>query len=162
MIEKIKGPDDLKRLFESALSDFQQCVKIAVPDRPPDLRYEFDIRWPPHKRPGRLKGRGAIYTFFWPERNEFLKIGKAGSGSENRYRSHHYNGKAGSTLRADLLKNCNKLGIPCSTEKIEDWMLDNLARADVLFAPGYDDFVLAMLEAFLHLRWRPRFEGSRK
>ena len=149
-------------VVEAALRDFRRCLAAASAGPPPEFEYELDVRWPPHERPGPLKGRGAVYSFFWPERGEFLKIGKAGSGAEQRYRWQHYNGKADSTLHGSLLKHCMALGVPCSAEALESWMYANLARADILLAPGYDEFVLSLLEAFLHLRWRPRYEGGRR
>ena len=161
-MEPIRTRQELEAALEAALHDFKRCLSVASEGSPPELVYEPDIRWPPHRPPGALRGRGAVYSFFWPERGEFLKVGKAGSGTEQRYRYQHYGAKARSTLFKDLRGNCRELGVPCEDGALKDWMHQHLARADILLAPGYDDFALSLLEAFLHLRWRPRFEGSRR
>lgn len=161
-MQAIRTRQELEAAVKAALRDFRRCLAAAsVETPPPELAYELDIRWPPHRAPGALRGRGAVCSFFWPERGEFLKVGKAGSGTEPRYRYQHYGDKAGSTLFKDLRANCRELGVPCEDEALRDWMHENLARADILLAPGYDELVLSLLEAFLHLRWRPRYEGSR-
>ena len=157
----IRTPEELAAVVEAALRDFRRCLAASSARPPPEFEYELDVRWPPHESPGPLKGRGAVYSFFWPERGEFLKVGKAGYGTEARYRYQHYGDRAGSTLFKDLKADCRELGVPCEDGALKDWMYANLARADILLAPGYDEFVLSLLEAFLHLRWRPRYEGNR-
>ncbi len=84
-----------------------------------------------------------------------------GSGTEARYRYQHYGDRAGSTLFKDLRAGCRELGVPCEDSALKGWMHGNLARADILLVPGYDGFALSLLEAFPHLRWRPRYEGGR-
>jgi len=161
MRKGIRTRDELAAAVRAALQDFERCLAVASEGEPPDLAYEVDIRWPPHTPPAALKGRGAVYSFFWPERGEFLKVGKAGSRTEARYRYQHYGDQARSTLFKDLKENCEVLGVPCDDGALKEWMYANLAQADILLAPGYAPFVLSLLEAFLHLRWSPRYEGTR-
>lgn len=152
--------EELEDAAKTALEDFERCLDAAA-DTVRSFEYEIEVRWPPHKPPGGLNGHGAVYAYYWPERGAFLKVGKAGAKSSQRYQYHHYGPNAGSTLFKDLKKECDILGIPCEEKRLKSWMYAHLARADVLLAPGYDPQVLALLEAFLHLRWRPRYEGKR-
>lgn len=157
---KYRTRKELEGATKLVLKDFKKCLAASA-GIPPGLEYEIRVRWPPHKPPGELNGHGAVYAFYWPERGAFLKVGKAGAQSGPRYRYQHYGPNAGSTLFKDLKKECDILGIPCEERQLKSWMYAHLARADILLAPRYDPLVLALLEAFLHLRWRPRYEGKR-
>jgi len=100
----------------------------------------------------------AIYGFWY--KGEWLKVGMAGPKSNARYTSQHYNPKsAPSTLAKSLLhdhdfsysKSFNANTIGC-------WIRENCNRVNILMNSAHGLILLALLEAFLHVRLRPRYE----
>lgn len=144
--------------LESALEDFVGAARLAGIDlRPGDLRLE--ILDAPHRQPSNLpSGMMALYGFCGPD--GWLKIGIAGRQSQARYTSQHYNaGSAPSTLAASLVKDpsmstCDGFCIDSPGE----WIRSNCHRVNVLIDAEYGRPLLALLEAFLHVRLKPRYE----
>jgi hypothetical protein len=87
-------------------------------------------------------------------------MGKVGPNSGPRFTYQHYTGSAQSTLRGSLLSNLEKVG---ATELDEgtaaDWIRNHTDRVDLLIPATFGMPFLSLLEAFLHARWKPMFEG---
>lgn len=114
----------------------------------------------PHRAPSRLPtGRMAVYAF-WGD-GTWLKIGKAGPNSNARYTSQHYNaGSAPSTMAASLV-NSPIMASVADFDRLApgEWIRTAAHRVNVLLPSTQPRELLSLLEAFLHLRLRPRHEG---
>ena len=114
-----------------------------------------------HEQPTLPKHHCAVYIFL--HQGEVLKIGKANAKSGNRYRYQHYRFDVGSTLAKSLFENDSEFkSLIGSKENAESWMLANLVRINVLIndRDGNGKAISELLEALLHYRFRPRFEGA--
>jgi hypothetical protein len=149
---------DWKSMVSDAVKDFQTVADLA---RCPLGSNDFQIEYleSPHKPPSRLPlGKMAVYGF-WHE-GEWMKIGLAGPNSSARYTSQHYNqNSAQSTLAGSLCRDprvaiCKGFDISAPG----NWIKTRCHRVNILLDSRYGPLVLAMLEAFLHLRLRPRYE----
>ena len=143
---------------EAALADFVQVAHLAGYSlSAADLVVEFLSS--PHRPPSRLpSGKMALYAFFGNGR--WLKVGIAGHKSQARYTSQHYNpGSAPSTLAASLM---NDAEMACcdgfSMDAPGAWIQSSCHRLNVLIDAEHGRPLLALLEAFLHARLKPRYE----
>lgn len=99
----------------------------------------------------------AVYAF-WSE-GGWLKVGKVGPNSNARYTSQHYlAGSAPSTLAGSLMRS------PPTDNGFDPaqagaWIRERTCRVNILLPAHQPRELLSLLEAFLHLRLRPRFEG---
>lgn len=121
-------------------------------------KYKVVDRGAPHKPQSLPNGMMGVYTFWY--NGSFLKIGKAGPNSNARFYSQHYNPKsAQSTLAASILadKNMNIKGI--TEENIGEWIKNNCRRIDVLLDVSIGIFTLELVEAALHYKYEPTYEG---
>lgn len=144
-------------IFE-ALCDFETVSRIAGE---PIGDADFEVRYlhAPH-RPGMLPfGWMAVYGF-WRD-GAWLKIGKAGPNSGPRFTSHHYNLSAPSSLARSLV-NDPALAVESGFDPLVpgEWIKANSCRVDILMPSHRPMELLSLLEAFLHLRLRPRYEGK--
>jgi len=122
-----------------------------------DLAVEFLEA--PHNPPSSLPdGKMAVYGFWYS--GEWLKVGMAGSKSQARYTSQHYNpASAGSTLAASLAKDPRMSGAPgFSAAAPGEWIRSHTNRVNVLIPNEHGTLLLALLEAFMHVRLKPRYE----
>lgn len=149
---------DWKSMISEAVKDFQTVTDLArFPLRPDDFQIEYLES--PHKAPSCLPlGKMAVYGFW--HNGEWFKIGLAGPNSSARYTSQHYNQNsaqstlAGSLCRDPRIANCT--GFDISTPG--NWSKSRCHRVNILLDSRHGPLVLAALEAFLHLRLRPRYE----
>jgi hypothetical protein len=114
----------------------------------------------PHRPPTRLPaGKMAVYGF-WGD-GGWLKVGKVGPQSNARYTSQHYNlGSAQSTLAGSLAADPHMLTIAGFDPKAPGaWIKAASHRVNILMPDSRRRELLSLLEAFLHLRLRPRYEG---
>jgi hypothetical protein len=112
----------------------------------------------PHRPSSLPKGTVGIYLFFF--QYECVKIGKAGSKSNARFLSQHYNPESSqSNLAKSIVLDNNFSYKQLSKENIGDWMKSNLRRVDFLIDESLGIFVPNFVEAFLHLCLKPRYEG---
>ena len=85
-----------------------------------------------------------------------------GLNSGARYTSQHYNPKsAGSNLARSILLNPERAeatGVDAST--VGPWIKENTDRVNLLAPASFGLPMLSLLEAFLHVRWKPIFEGA--
>ena len=146
-------------LNPNVLEDFYQVARLAgVGLGKSDIIIEELPA--PHKAPERLpNGKMAIYIFQY--RDKTLKVGKVGPNSRARYTSQHYNFKSSqSNLAASLLKGYETLGLSkMSEENVAQWIKTHTHRTNLLLETRLGVPTLNLLEAFLHCRLEPVFEG---
>lgn len=149
---------DWRTELDEALRDFVTAAGLShTPLRFEDLQIEYFEA--PHNPPSHLPaGKMAIYGFWYA--GEWLKIGMAGPKSSARFISQHYNANsAPSTLAASLLKDQQILGsLSIDINSIGFWIKSNCNRVNILLDNDYGILLLRFLEAFLHIRMRPRYE----
>ncbi len=144
---------------ENALAAFTTVAALAGD---PISRDEIGVEYlpAPHCPPPRLPTcRMAVYGF-WGD-GTWLKIGKAGPHSNTRYTSQHYNpGSAQSTLAGSLANDPRMLTVEgFDLEAPGAWIKTATHRVNILVPSQRQKELVALLEAFLHLRLRPRYEG---
>lgn len=151
--------NDWRKEMDEALSVFVTVAELAGdPIGLDELQVEYLPA--PHKPPSSLlHGKMAIYAFWWND--AWLKIGKAGSKSKQRYTYQHYNsGSAMSTL-AGSLANDPRMGSigGFDIQRPGDWIKNSTCRVNILMSVQRRKELLSLLEAFLHARLEPRYEG---
>ncbi len=144
----------------SALRDFSTVSELAG-DRVVFGGRDVEFLPAPHAPPSRLpKGKMAVYGFWLDD--DCLKIGKAGPNSHARFASQHYNIKsAGSTLAKSLTEDRLMYAFISGLENhaLRDWIKRETSRVHILLPSTKSKILLSLLEAFLHARLRPRYEG---
>jgi hypothetical protein len=147
----------LNSLVHEALKDFAGVAELARAAVPLD-RLRVEILAKPHKAMSLPRGQIAVYSFFLNDRA--LKVGKVGAHSGPRFTYQHYNGSAMSTLSGSIILNQAKVNaVGLDTKTAGDWIKANTDRIDILMPATFGVAVLSLLEAFLHVRWKPMFEG---
>jgi len=101
----------------------------------------------------------AVYVFAYGDTT--LKVGKAGSNSQARYVSQHYNpASASSTLAASIVKRGGEIGVSdVDFQSVSEWLKDETDRINILLDTEVGIDALSLLETFLHCRLKPVFEG---
>lgn len=120
--------------------------------------YEVKDRGVPHI-PERLRiNKRAVYMFCY--NGIFLKIGKVNPLSKNRYYEHHYryNG-ANSTLAKSIIDDENVKIDNVNEKNIGEWIKSNCQRIDIIIDDQIDIFTLNLIEAALHFKYKPIYEG---
>lgn len=149
---------DWRSEVEGAVRDFVTVATLAgVPLSQEDVEIEF--KKAPHTPPKSLPaGKMAVYGFCYD--GEWLKIGMAGPNSNARYASQHYNpGSAPSTLASSLIKDPDVSEKHGFSELAPGyWIKLKTHRVNILMSSTHDKALLALLEAFLHVRLSPRYE----
>jgi hypothetical protein len=152
-------PVYLQGRVEEALTDFCAAAILAqIAITRDDLTVEL-LR-APHKAPTILPaGMMAVYAFFL--NGVALKVGKAGQNSQARYTSQHYNaGSAPSTLAASIMRRPSVFGLEMVDTKAVGTLIKARAdRVNILLPASFGNATISLLEAFLHCRWKPVFEG---
>jgi hypothetical protein len=131
---------------------------------------DMQVAWTPapHRRPSFPSGMQGVYCFFVGE--HCLKVGKAGPKSPTRFTGQHYAVLAPSTLAKSILGGKDKVAKLLKEELREDlhttneaaigkWIEKNTSRLNVLLPAQAGPHVLSLVEAFLHVRLQPLFEG---
>jgi hypothetical protein len=114
-----------------------------------------------HRPPSRLPaGTRAVYGFW--RAGSWLKIGKAGPKSQARYTSQHYNvNSSQSNFGRSLMADPELAAIAGSDPlAVGEWIRSSTNRVNILLPVARSPELLSLLEAFLHARLRPRFEGK--
>lgn len=150
--------DDWRSDMMSALAAFRMVAELGnSPLSDSDLEVEYLDA--PHRPPTRLPlGKRAVYGF-WGD-GCWLKIGVAGPNSAARYTSQHYNaGSAPSTLAASLVASPAMVKLEeFDRTRPGDWIRASTHRINILLPAEKPRELVSLLEAFLHLRLRPRHE----
>lgn len=116
----------------------------------------------PHKRSTLPKGYAAIYIFAYRSESkyEYLKIGKANINSAARFTSQHYGFSAPSTLAKSICSDDKFRQIGVNEENVKEWMLNNLRRINIFISAEQGKAATELVEAILHYRFRPKYEGN--
>jgi hypothetical protein len=132
---------------------------FEVLEKPIDKKaYEVIDRGIPHQPKSLPLGMMGVYIFLYGSR--FLKIGKAGPRSNARFLSQHYNPKsARSTLAASILLDKEMHGKGILEENVGEWIKTNCRRIDILLNTNLGIFALEVIEAALHHKYEPIYEG---
>lgn len=115
----------------------------------------------PHQYPSKLvDNASAVYCFYYPKSETFLKIGKVSRNSNARYVYQHYGFNAKSTLAKSVIadKELN-VGDSLSEDNIKDWIFNNCQRIDIVLDSSLDVFTLDLIEMLLHYKYKPKYEG---
>lgn len=121
-------------------------------------QYQIIDRGVPHTPKLLPSQKMGVYTFWYGSR--CLKIGKAGPNSNARFFSQHYNpGSAGSTLAASILLDPENHALGLDAHSIGPWIKDNCQRIDILLDVRLGIFTLELVEAILHYKYEPKYEG---
>lgn len=149
---------DYNYLIRTALEDFLRVSCLAKYELSKD-ELELQVLPPPHTPSELPKGKMAVYGFAY--NGEWLKIGMAGPKSNARFQSQHYNPKsARSTLAASLIKDVRFWSsISYDDEQVGEWIKSATYRFNILVSSEAPIELIKLLEAFLHLRLKPRYEG---
>ena len=143
------------------VADFDKTITqvFNILDKPLDAsKYKIIDRGLPHVPKSLPPGMMGIYSFYYEDR--FLKIGKAGSKSNARFLSQHYNPhSASSNLASSILKDCNMAYLNLTSQNISDWIKSHCRRIDILLDESLGVFTLELVEAILHYKYEPLYEG---
>ena len=139
-----------------------ECIKnaSAAIDRPIDNdKINIIDRGQPHSAPHSLpKGKMAVYMFVYE--GVALKIGKAGPNSNARYTSQHYNPKSAiSNLAKSILSDVEMGDKGINEDNVGEWIKQNCRRIDVEIDADLGIFTLEFIEAVLHYKYTPKYEG---
>lgn len=141
-------------------SQLEQIIRgvTAALGRELESGYEIVDRGQPHAPKALPNGKMGIYAFLYND--AFLKIGKAGPKSNARFFSQHYRADgAPSTLAKSLLADESMAHLGLTAENVGDWIRQNTRRIDILLDERLGIFALELIEAALHYRYEPRYEG---
>ena len=116
----------------------------------------------PHKQSVLPKGYASIYIFAYSSgaKYEYLKIGKANINSAARFTSQHYGFNAPSTLARSICSDAEFRQMGITQENVKEWMQNNLHRINILIRAEQGKAATALVEAILHYKFRPRYEGN--
>lgn len=149
MSEIMEIKNFLKTITEAAGKEYNES-KIQIVDR--------GIPHIPKKLPNGFIG---IYMFKY--KDIFIKIGKVGTKSSNRFQYQHYNPQsANSNLALDILADSSIRVAGINETNVGDWLKTNTHRIDILIDENLGMFTLNFYEASLQYKYRPKYEGFKK
>jgi len=142
-------------------TEFSQIIleTTKLLDKPVDkTKYEIIDRGLPHQPSVLPSNKMGVYTFWYND--VALKIGKAGSKSNARFLSQHYNPhSAKSTLAASILEDKEMQNLDITDANVGDWIKQCCRRIDILLDANLGIFTLELIEAALHYKYEPKYEG---
>lgn len=145
---------DLIREFDRIILEVSSVLGKPIEKH----KYRIIDRGVPHQPKTLPLQMMGIYTFCY--NGEFLKIGKAGPNSNARFLSQHYNPRsARSTLAASILQDDRMQGIGINESNVGQWIRNNCRRVDILLDSDLGIFSLELIEASLHYKYEPAYEG---
>lgn len=126
--------------------------------KPIESGYRIIERGLPHTPKSLEKGTMGVYTFLY--KDEFLKIGKAGPSSNARFTSQYYLPRSSqSNLSKSVLLDDNMRNLGINEDNVGDWIKQNCRRIDIILDRNLGIFALELVEAALHYKYEPRYEG---
>lgn len=112
----------------------------------------------PHLPKSLMPGKMGVYVFIYGD--QFLKIGKAGPMSKARFLSHHYNPHSSlSNLAASILMDMEMALLGITGNTVGSWIKTNCRRIDIFLDISLGYFTLELVEAILHYKYKPKYEG---
>ena len=150
--------DTLGALVDAALTDFYKVASLAGASYD-QTKLDHQIHPMPHAAPSLPAGKIAAYAFFLNGRA--LNVGKVGQKSAARFVSQHYlPNSAMSNLAKSILTHPASVGASgLDATTVGDWIKAHTDRVSILMPADFGLPLLSLLEAFLHVRWKPLFEG---
>lgn len=151
--QTLQSGDDYPTRFERIIRGVTAALGRELGDG-----YEIVDRGQPHAPKALPRGKMGVYAFVYND--EFLKIGKAGPRSGARFTSQHYQAAgAPSTLAKSLLADADMAHLGLTEASVGEWIRQNTRRIDILLDERLGVFTLELIEAALHYRYEPRYEG---
>lgn len=148
--------------IELIIEDFLKVYKLAI-DNDILSKNEIEIeiftagqKHVPNKLP---KGKMAVYIFIAKDQSICYKVGKVGVNSNARYQSQHYNPDSSKSNLAKSLLDDYDINDKFNGDNIADWIKTNTTRINLLLPANKSVFILNLLEAFLQIRFQPKYEG---
>ena len=142
--------DEFRKVIEDVSAILGRSIDMS--------KVEIVDRGVPHQPKSLRPGTMGVYTFSY--NGEFLKIGKAGPSSNPRFLYQHYkSGSAMSTLSGSLLSDSSMVELGISDENVGQWIKDNCRRVDILINTDLGILTLELIEALLHYKYEPKYEG---
>lgn len=133
------------------------------------VNFSIDVQTKKKTKTFRSYGKlsGAVYIFYLDEHiefdgNRFFKIGRVGPKSTARFDSQHYNPRGcKSNLAQSILDNKSKLNFKCdlNDDTIGEFIVGSFIRINILFYESAPEFANELVEALLHYKYKPFFEG---
>lgn len=121
-------------------------------------RYQIIDRGVPHRSKSLPADKMAVYGFWLNE--SCLKIGKCGPNSNARFLSQHYNpGSSKSNLASSMLSDVQMRKLGINETNVGEWIKTNCRRIDILLDSNLGIFTLELIEAILHYKFEPIYEG---
>ena len=142
------------------VSEFREIIEsvTSAAGRKIGSGYEIIDRGMPHVPRTLKRGTMGVYSFLYND--EFLKIGKAGPNSNARFFSQHYlPASSASNLSKSLLNDSEMKGLGITGDNVGDWIRQNTRRIDIILDESLGIFTLELIEAALHFKYEPRYEG---
>ena len=126
----------------------------------PSESYEVILREKPHNPCSLPSGKMAVYMFRYND--QFLKIGKVGPKNNARFQNQHYNpNSAQSNLAKSIINDANMISVIRETS-IGKWIKNNCDRIDIIIdEKSVPEFTLELIDAILHYKYKPKYEGNR-
>ena len=155
------------------ISEYIEKVTLAL-NRPLKDGTHFFLDIPENKRTFRSYQKngisslsGAVYIFYLSERcdltkekSRFFKIGRVGPKSTARFDGHHYNPKSsGSNLAKSILQSKKEYNLNVNKRSVKSFIENNFIRLNILFLDAAPEFSNELVEAILHYKYNPLFEG---
>lgn len=135
----------------------REVTKVLGNQLKPD-QYQIIDRGVPHQPRNLPVNMMGVYTFWYG--TTCLKIGKAGPNSNARFLSQHYHpGSARSTLAASILYDNQRKEMGINADTVGAWIKSNCRRIDILLDANLGIFSLELIEAVLHYKYEPVYEG---
>lgn len=141
--------------INNIVEDFIRICDISnINLKKSDIRIEILTAGINHMPKALPSGYIAVYIFH--DNETYYKVGKAHENSNARYQSQHYNPNSSkSNLAKSILSDKNSI----KTDDIGFWIKQNLTRVNILLRKDVGVLTLNLLEAFLHCRLNPKYEG---
>jgi len=150
--------DNWEAEIRDSLKDFYSILPLTRITLDPEV-VKIEFMKAPHTPPALSKGKCAVYGF-WYE-GEWLKIGKVGPNSRARYTSQHYSPKSSRSNLAKSLKSDQTIQYRDFNQNFPgNWIKAYCSRVNIILPEEYKSLTLPLLEAFLHARLVPRYEGK--
>ena len=148
----------MQEKFQNIMRGFEGILFFTKSQQWSDVTVDFTANR--HQRPRLLReGERAVYAFFQDE--TWLRIGQ--TSYSQRFTSQHYGTRrAKSSFAIDIWRNKEEFGYRGREEDIGEWIFANFGRANIILPAQWPATVAPLLEAYLHYRLNPRFEGPRK
>ena len=143
--------------LQQILQDFRAIPEFDQADDWGAVEQSFSEDGHPRPRPLRT-GETAVYAFF--RGRTWLRIGQ--TSYSTRFTSQHYGTRrAKSTFAKDIWRNRGEFQYEGREEDIGEWIQEVFGRANLILPARWPPTVPPLLEAYLHYRLNPRFEGRR-